>query len=145
MTPKTILLVDDDDVDVIGMKRAFRTAGLTAAREGGAVGTKLVIARDGEDALAMLRAGEVEAPFIILLDLNMPRMGGVPFLDALRSDDSLRRTIVFVLTTSTRPEDVELAYDRNVAGYIPKRSVDDDFDKIVGMLGSYWSVVELPA
>jgi len=62
----------------------------------------------------------VPRPCLIMLDLNMPRMGGIEFLEELRSDPLLRRILVFVMTTSAAPEDRMKAYDMNVAGYMLK-------------------------
>lgn len=84
--PVSILLVDDDDIDVMGIQRAF---------------TKLKIlnpitrARDGAEALELLREGKLSKPYLILLDINMPRMNGLEMLDALRQDPQLSSSVVF--------------------------------------------------
>lgn len=136
--PVHILLVDDDDVDVMAVKRAFR------ANE---IANPLLVAREGIEALAMLRGQGVPAvprPYMIILDLNMPRMNGIEFLQELRADPDHGQAIVLVLTTSARKEDKLAAYREGIAGYIVKANVDHDFLPLVKLLHAYWNVVELP-
>ena len=137
MTHKTVsvLLVEDDSVDRMAVQRAFKTA---------RIGNEIFTAKDGVEGLEVLRAGKVPEPFIILLDLNMPRMNGVEFLQELRKDEKLHRSVVFVLTTSREEEDRTKAYDLNVAGYIVKSDVGNGFLKLVEMLDCYWKIVEFP-
>lgn len=139
MAEVTLLLVDDDEVDVMAVKRALREL---------KIANPLVRAADGIDALEILRGesgkATLAAPYIVLLDLNMPRMGGLEFLDQLRSDPLLQRTIVFVMTTSAAEEDRIRAYDRHVAGYILKHSAAHTFLDALTMLEHYWRVIELP-
>jgi len=130
-----VLLVDDNDVDAEGVERAFRKHRIL---------NPIIRARDGREALASLRSGAVIKPFIVLLDLNMPRMNGIEFLQELRADPTLHDSIVFVLTTSARDEDRAASYGFNVAGYVVKESVGEDFIKLLEMLGAYWRIVELP-
>lgn len=131
----TLFIVDDDDIDAIALERALRKLRLlnTVRR-----------ARDGQEALNLLRAGEIPAPFIILLDLNMPRMNGLEFLEALRTDPMLTHAVVFVLTTSKSDEDLVAAYRKHVAGYVFKQHMDRDFLEVVGLVEHYWRLVELP-
>jgi CheY-like chemotaxis protein len=135
----SVLLVDDDDVDVMAVKRAFRKA---------KIANPLLVARDGLEALSMLRGEEgqqpVPRPYIIILDLNMPRMDGFEFLAELRKDPKLHDAVVFVLTTSKADEDRAASYDMNVAGYIVKSDVGDGFLNVTQLLDSYWKVVLLP-
>lgn len=137
--PATILVVEDDEVDFMAMERAFRQQ---------KVANEVVAARDGLEALQILRGGDgrppLEKPYIILLDLNMPRMNGFEFLEALRKDDALRSAVVFVLTTSKSDEDRARAYAANVAGFIVKSDVGRSFLAAIEMLDHYWKVVELP-
>jgi CheY-like chemotaxis protein len=133
-----ILLVEDDDVDVMAVRRAFREQ---------KIANPVTVAQDGLEALDILRGKgrpPLERPFIILLDLNMPRMNGIEFLDALRADPQLKNAIVFVLTTSKADEDKAAAYNKNIAGYIVKTDVGNGFIQVVNMLDRYWRVVELP-
>lgn len=138
--PVQVLLVDDDEVDVMAVKRAFGQAKIT---------NDLFIASDGVEALEMLRGEHedgihIKQPYIILLDLNMPRMGGLEFLDTIRRDDDLKRAVVFVLTTSDDERDIGAAYDAQVAGYIVKSRVSENFEELLRILEPYWEFVELP-
>jgi CheY-like chemotaxis protein len=134
-----ILLVDDDDVDAMAVERGFRQA---------KIANELVRARDGLEALGILRGqgagGVLEKPYIIFLDLNMPRMGGFEFLKELRSDPQLAQDVVFVLTTSKADEDRSRAYDQFVAGYVVKAQAGKEFLSLIEMIDHYWRVVELP-
>lgn len=132
----TILLVDDDDVDAMGVRRAMDSLKIL---------NPMVRARDGVEALALLRSKDtVPKPFLILLDLNMPRMSGMEMLEELRRDPELSSSIVFVLTTSEAEQDKLAAYQQHVAGYIVKRHIKDGFIQMMSMLDHYWKVVELP-
>ncbi|GAB5536914.1 MAG: response regulator [Rubricoccaceae bacterium] len=135
-TPVTLLLVEDDDVDAEAIQRAFRQQ---------RIANPFVVVRDGVEALEALRQpGAVPRPFLVLLDINMPRMSGIEFLEALRDDPQLRQAIVFVLTTSDRDEDKLAAYSQHVAGYIVKSRAGEDFLAVVQLLKAYWRIVEFP-
>jgi CheY-like chemotaxis protein len=135
----TILLIDDDTVDVIAIRRSFWQL---------KIANPLVVARNGLEALDILRGdnshAKLEAPYLILLDLNMARMGGIEFLDELRRDPVLRRTLVFVITASTVEEDRERAYEKNIAGYIKKPATGDGFAVAISALENYWRAIEFP-
>lgn len=137
----TFLLVEDDDVDVMVLKHSFRRL---------KIANPIVVARDGIEALEVMRGGNgnhpLPTPYIVLLDLNMPRMNGVEFLQEIRSDPKLTRTVVFILTTSDDERDKTKAYDHHVAGYIVKSEATGQlFIDALEMLDRYWRVVELPA
>lgn len=132
----TILLVDDDDVDVMGVERALKKLKIL---------NPIVRACDGLEGLALLRDSQaVKRPYIVLLDLNMPRMNGLEMLAELRKDSRLSNAVVFILTTSKADEDKVEAYQQHVAGYIIKSQVGDGFLRVMEMLDHYWRVVELP-
>lgn len=135
-----ILLVEDDDVDVMNVKRAFQKNNLT---------NPLYIARNGIEALNMLRGVNTEPinplPRIILLDLNMPRMGGIEFLQELRKDEKLKNISVFVMTTSNEEKDLVDAYSLNVAGYVVKPISMESFVSAVAILKNYWMLCEYPS
>lgn len=133
----TVLLVEDNDVDVEAIRRAF---------DRHRIGNPVVVARDGIEALELLQGDDprVKEPFIILLDLNLPRMTGIEFLETIRDDPELKQSVVFVVTTSSADEDRLASYDLNVAGYIVKGNVGADFERLTGMLDSYWKIVTLP-
>ena len=131
-----ILLVEDDDIDVMTVQRAFRKNNIS---------NPLKVAGNGQEALEMLRGGEIP-PFnrIILLDINMPRMDGIEFLRELRADPELRSTTVVVLTTSNEDRDRVQAYELNVAGYLLKPVTFVNFVEIMAMLNKYWTLMEFP-
>jgi CheY-like chemotaxis protein len=135
MKPVNILLVEDDEVDVMAVRRALRDL---------KIANPLTRACDGVEALEILRSGKLKAPYIILLDLNMPRMGGIEFLENLRADPDLQRAVVFVMTTSAAEEDRINAYNKNVAGYVLKHDPGRTFLDAVAMLEHYWRVIEFP-
>ncbi len=135
--PISILLVEDDDGDAKALYRAFRKAGITAG---------ITRAKDGIDALEILREGISEGtpPFILIADVNMPRLDGHGLIRAIRDDPGLRSLVIFMLTTSRSREDIDGAYEGNVAGYIVKENAGKEFNQLLDLLGSYWRVVELP-
>jgi CheY-like chemotaxis protein len=108
----------------------------------------LIEAGDGIEALRLLRGQngyeKVPSPCLVLLDLNMPRMGGLEFLEELRNDPDLRRTMVFVMTTSAAEEDRAKAYNHHVNGYILKHRPGQTFLDAISMLEAYWRIVEFP-
>lgn len=130
-----VLVVDDDEVDTLGIKRAFRGAKTV---------NSIVTAVDGREALEKLRSGKINKPCMVLLDLNMPRMNGFEFLDELRKDKRLKNTVIFVLTTSPDANDRARAYDRNVAGYIIKSGVENSFVDTAALFDQYARTVDLP-
>jgi len=138
-TTASLLLVEDDEIDIESVKRSLKKNKLL---------NPLFIAHDGIEALEMLRGengnDKIETPIIVLLDINMPRMDGFEFLDELRKDKKLHNTIVFVLTTSSSDEDMMKAYANNIAGYIVKSNASDGFLEVIHLLDNYWRVVELP-
>ncbi len=130
-----ILLVEDDEVDVMNVKRTFKKNHIT---------NPLIVKHNGVEALEALRNDEVSFPCIILLDLNMPKMGGIEFLKEVREDERLKKITVFVMTTSNQDNDKVDAYNLNVAGYILKPLSMDRFVSAVATLQSYWQLCEFP-
>jgi CheY-like chemotaxis protein len=131
-----ILLVEDDEVDVMNVQRAFQK---------NHIANPLFIAGDGLDALEKLRSGDIPRERrIVLLDLNMPRMNGIEFLRELRQDRDLASTTVVVLTTSNDDRDKVDAYNLNVAGYLLKPVTFSNFCEVMATLNKYWTLVELP-
>ena len=129
----TILLVEDDEVDVKALKWAFDKL---------KVANPLVIARDGTEALEMLK--ELPRPYLVITDINMPRMNGIELLRKIRATPELRDAIVFVLTTSNDEQDKIDAYDLNVAGYMLKTDMGTSFSRAISLIDNYWKVVEFP-
>lgn len=131
-----ILVVDDDQVDVMNVQRAFKK---------GNIPNPLFVASDGIQGLEVLRGGEFpKANRLVLLDLNMPRMNGIEFLRELRADPDLKATTVVVLTTSNDTRDKIEAYNLNVAGYLTKPVTFGSFVDLMITLNKYWMLVELP-
>jgi len=131
-----ILLVEDDEVDVMNVRRAF---------EKNNVSNPLFVAGNGLEALEMLRGDVVpKERRLILLDLNMPKMNGIEFLEALRADPELACTPVVVLTTSNDDQDKLDAYNFNVAGYLLKPVTFSNFCERIATLDKYWTLAEMP-
>ena len=136
-----ILLVEDDDIDVENVVRAFKK---------NKIDNPLYITENGEDALHYLyHEGKYEnsekspCPGIILLDLNMPLMNGIEFLQIIKSDDDLKQIPVIVLTTSREENDRVESYKLGVAGYIIKPVDFIKFVEVVKTIELYWSLCEL--
>ncbi|WP_229209000.1 response regulator [Dyadobacter luticola] len=132
----TILLLEDDEVDVMNVKRAFKKNNIS---------NPLIVASNGIEGLAILRSRtDLPKPRIVLLDLNMPKMGGIEFLKEIRQDPELSSLSVFVMTTSNEDSDKIEAFNLNVAGYILKPLSMDRFIAAVSTLNSYWTLCEFP-
>ncbi|HYG35170.1 MAG TPA: response regulator [Clostridia bacterium] len=135
MPSKAILLVEDDDVDAKTVKRALRELSLT---------NPLVWVTNGEEALAWLRDPANGHPGIILLDLNMPVMSGIEFLQVAKQDERLRRIPVVVVTTSALEADKLASFDLSVAGYMIKPVDYAQFVEVVRAINLYWTLSETP-
>ena len=130
-----ILLVEDDEVDVKNVQRAFKRNNMS---------NPLHVASNGVEALEMLRAGKIPPRRLVLLDLNMPKMNGIEFLQAIRNDAELANLTVVVLTTSNDDRDRLAAYEHHVAGYLLKPVTFPSFVELMAALNKYWTLVELP-
>ena len=131
-----ILLVEDDEVDVLNVRRAFQKNNIA---------NPLFVASNGLEALEQLRGNMIPRDRrIVLLDLNMPKMNGIEFLRELRQDPELKLTPVVVLTTSNDERDRIEAYNLNVAGYLLKPVTFSNFCEVMTALNKYWALVELP-
>ncbi|MCA9598549.1 MAG: response regulator [Myxococcales bacterium] len=135
-----VLLVEDNAVDREGVARAFSRH---------RIANPIHHANDGIEALDILRGtngrDKLGRPFVVLLDINMPRMNGIELLQEIRADECLKDSVVFMLTTSRSEQDKMASYGLNVAGYMVKEDVGDDFLRLVAMLDHYWRIVELPS
>ena len=129
----TILLVEDDRVDAMTVKRALRDIHVT---------NPLAIATNGEEALEYLRDKNNETPGIILLDLNMPRMNGIEFLEVAKRDEMLKSIPVIVLTTSKEQQDKVDTYGLGVAGYMIKPVEYPQFIEVMKAINLYWTLSE---
>jgi CheY-like chemotaxis protein len=137
--PYSVLVVDDDDVAAEAVARGMRKHALQC---------QIVTAEDGVVALQILRGEHptlhISKPHLVLLDLNMPRMSGLEFLRALRADDRLRATVVFVLSTSDSGADRAGAYRECVAGYLVKSGLGPQLRGLARLLTEYRESVLLP-
>ena len=132
---KPILLVEDNQVDVMSVKRALKELKLA---------NPLAIAGDGQQALDYLRDPENDHPCIILLDLQMPRMDGIEFLQVIKEDDLLKSIPVVVLSTSAEDRDKLASFKLSVAGYMIKSVDYNQFVKVIKTIHLYWTLSELP-
>jgi len=132
---KPVLLVEDDSIDAMTVRRAFRDLKLS---------NTLTHRINGEEALEHLREPGVTIPCVILLDLNMPRMNGIEFLKVIKQDDKLKRIPVIVLTTSNEECDVVESFRMCVAGYIVKPVDYKKFVEAIRTIDLYWTLSELP-
>ena len=134
-----LLLVEDDDVAAEAVMRGLQKHALDCP---------VIPAEDGRAALQILRGKhngrQIAKPYLVLLDLNMPRMNGFEFLQELRSDEDLRETVVFVLTTSGAETDRARAYRENIAGYMVKSAIGPQFSGLARFLTEYRWAVQLP-
>ena len=136
-----ILLVEDDIVDVRTVQRAFREHNFA---------NPLHVVSHGREALAFLRhedgyaATETPRPGLILLDLNMPVMNGMEFLEEVKADAALKTIPIIVLTTSREESDRVDSYEFSVAGYVVKPVDFFEFVEAVKVIDLYWSLCELP-
>lgn len=132
---KPILLVEDDSVDVMTVKRALRDLN---------VESELVSTGDGEEALAYLKEDGNTKPSVILLDLNMPKMNGTEFLSIIKKDEKLKKIPVIVLTTSNSEQDISESFELGAAGYMVKEVDYKRFTEIIKTIDSYWTLSKLP-
>ena len=135
ITNTPILLVEDDQVDVMTVKRALKEIHVT---------NPVVNRENGEEALKYLRDPKSVKPCIILLDLNMPIMNGIEFLQVAKQDAQLKRIPVIVLTTSEEQQDKVNSFDLGVAGYMAKPVDYQQFVDVMRTIDAYWTISELP-
>ena len=132
---KPILIIDDDLVDAMTIKRAFKDINVT---------NRIDLVGNGEEALEFLRNPDNERPSLIFLDLNMPKMSGIEFLRILRQDDQLNMIPVIILTTSKDEHDKVDSFKLGIAGYIVKPVDYMQFVEVIKTIKDYWTFSELP-
>jgi len=132
---RPVLLAEDDSIDAMTVRRAFRDLKVT---------NPLVHAINGEEALAYLKEKTNDRPCLILLDLNMPKMNGIEFLTAVKTDPAFKKIPVVVLTTSSEQRDVVESFRLSVAGYIIKPVDYRNFVEAMRTINMYWTLSELP-
>jgi len=131
---KPVLLVEDDRVDAMTVKRAFKDLNITNA---------LDIVGNGEEALEWLGNPQNEKPCIILLDLNMPKMNGIEFMRAIKQDFILRRIPVIILTTSKEEQDKTESFNLSASGYMIKPVDYLQFIETMRTINMYWTLSQL--
>ncbi len=135
VTCKSIMLVEDDQVDTMTVRRARKELHVT---------NPLQHVENGEEALNYLRNPANPQPCLILLDLNMPIMGGIEFLQIAKKDEALKGIPVVVLTTSEEQEDKVESFQLGVAGYMRKPVDYPHFVEMIRTIDAYWTISELP-
>jgi CheY-like chemotaxis protein len=131
MSPeKPILLVEDDRIDAMAVKRAVKEL---------KIANPLITVSNGEEALAYLYDVQNTMPTIILLDINMPKMNGIEFLEIVKQDEKLKRLPVIVLTTSKEDQDRYNSFDIGASGYMIKPVDYSQFVEVIRTIYDYWS------
>lgn len=128
-----ILLVEDNIIEILKLKRAIENLGMNH---------EVLEAENGEIALDSIKQEEIN-PDIVLLDLNMPKMNGLEFLAIVRNDESMRHLPIIILSTSNNNRDLMEAYKLGVSGYILKPLKYEDYVKKIEYTLQYWSNNEL--
>ncbi len=128
-----ILVVEDDEIDVMALLRAFKKL---------KIANPVTVAKDGIEGWEAIQ--NLARPYLLILDINMPRMNGIEFLEKIRASEKFHDSIVFILTTSTDDQDKFEAYNHNVAGYMLKSDMGTSFIRAIEMVERYWKVVEFP-
>lgn len=132
---KPVLLVEDDNVDAMTVKRAMRDL---------QAGHSIVHSINGEEAMKYLTTSDMEKPFLILLDLNMPKMNGIEFLRVIKANQELKTIPIIVLTTSKEKRDILESFELGASGYMIKPVDYSKFVEILGKIMTYWNASELP-
>lgn len=132
---REVLLVEDDRVDAMLIKKAFKRL---------EINNPIHHVENGEDAVAFLKNEENVKPWIVLLDLNMPRMNGIEFLEIVKSDPELKNIPIIVLTSSLEQRDRSSAFDFGVAGYMVKPVTYADLLNLMEAIRQYWTFSKLP-
>lgn len=128
----SIVIVDDDQVDVKAIKRGFSKAGLDCP---------VHCAKDGMEALAVLRGEDgnpplLGKPLLLLVDINMPRMGGVEFIKEMHECENNESCSIFILTTAKKAEEIQSTYNFDITGYIVKEDIESEIDRLITSLKS---------
>ena len=131
----SILLVEDDHVDIMTIKRAFKDIKIT---------NPVNVCENGLEALDFLRNPQKQFPGVILLDLNMPKMNGIEFLQEIKDDEQFKSIPVVVLTTSKEEQDKVESFKLGVAGYMIKPVDYMQFVEIIRTIHLYWTLSEIP-
>ncbi len=126
-----ILLIEDDLVDVMTVKRGFKELGVL---------NTLHVSQNGEEALIYLDNAKNSLPCVILLDINMPKMNGHEFLQVLNQHTVFKNIPVIMLTSSKEQQDVDNSFDQGISGYILKPVNYKEFLSSIQVLSSFWTL-----
>ena len=132
---KPILLVEDDNVDVMTVKRALKDLKVL---------NQLVPVSNGEEAIEYLKKENTSKPCFVLLDLNMPKMNGAEFLKTVKADKTLKKIPVVILTTSNSEQDVIESFELGAAGFMVKSVDYEKFVETIQAIERYWTLSKLP-
>ena len=130
----TFLVIEDDDVDFIQIRKSFQELNIC---------NPIIRARHGEEGKEIIQNEQIQGFYIILLDLNMPKMNGHEFMSWLRSSKYSKASVI-VMTTSKDASDIDAAFSKWVAGYLVKPLDTNDFVEVMSTLDKYWSFSEMP-
>ena len=132
---RSVLLVEDDNVDALTIERAFKDLKIT---------NKLIHVANSEKAIEYLQSNSNKKPCIILLDLNMPKISGIEFLREIKRDKKLSQIPVIILTASSLEKDIHESFFEGAVGYIVKSAQYPDLLKKIEAFHEYWTFSELP-
>lgn len=127
-----VLFIEDDMIETMKLHRAI--SNFESKHQ-------IIEANNGEEGIEILKQGDL--PDIILLDLNMPRMSGIEFLEVLKNDERLKYLPTIILTTSENRADLLKCYETGIAGYIIKPLKYEDYEAKIKKVFDYWEVSEL--
>lgn len=129
----TILFIEDDAIESMKLQRTVSKLGMRH---------RIIEANNGEEALSILKASE-KPPDLILLDLNMPRMNGIEFLQILKQDEKIKYLPTVILTTSQNRTDLLECFRIGIAGYVLKPLKYEDYEEKIRRVLEYWEINEL--
>lgn len=131
----TLFIVEDDEIDFMTIERTMKRMQSN---------NPVIRAVDGQAALDQLHAKQIHRPFVMLLDLKIPKISGLELLKLLRKMPDFKDTVVFILSSSSDEKDIKASYQQNVAGYFVKSDIDNEFTDILTLLHGYWRTAHIP-
>ena len=132
---KPILLIEDDQIDVMSIKRAIKHLNIT---------NQLIVKNNGEEALEYFSDSSCQRPLFIISDINMPKMNGIEFLKKIKSNEHFKQIPVLMLTSSSEESDKIDSYDSGVSAYIIKPTTPKKFTEAMRVIELYWTLSEQP-
>ena len=126
---RAILIVEDDKVDAMSIKRAFKDVDITS---------RLDIVSNGEEAMTYINSKEKANPGIVFLDLNMPKMNGIDFLKIVNAKSMLHNIPIIVMSTSDIKQENEECFRLNAEGYMVKPIDYNEFVELIKTINVFW-------